>query len=202
MKSSRGFTLIEVIIALVALSIILTSIYGAFFLADSATKGGESSMTRLQEARTTLDYMRREIESALFSPEQAYTSFKLEDRDIYGRQASRLAFTTQTPTTMGLVSVTYYINESDRKFTLMKELRRPFGKPSTEIEPEDIAEEIDFFMVEVRGADGKWVKTWDATTSGKLPEEIKITIGVKIKERVVSLFEFASPMTGKNASAQ
>jgi general secretion pathway protein J len=93
----EGFTLIEVLLALVLLSVILGAIYSTFILSHKAMEGMDQSLVKLQECRMAIDAIRREIESISYTPGREKTVFRIEDRDLYGKQASRFSFQTFSP---------------------------------------------------------------------------------------------------------
>ncbi|MBI4839084.1 MAG: prepilin-type N-terminal cleavage/methylation domain-containing protein [Nitrospirae bacterium] len=56
-----GFTLIEVLLSLVLLTVMLGAVYGSFFSVQKALERFNGVSLKYQEARTALDIMRREI---------------------------------------------------------------------------------------------------------------------------------------------
>ncbi len=195
MKSSIseecGFTLLEVLVAFSILAIILVSLYSAFFLSHKAVKGLDESMLRLQECRMALDIMKREIDSSFYKDGDKNTGFKLEDRDNYGKPASRLIFTTLSPLRAGISEVRYYIKESDKKLVLYKAMAPSFGHEK-ETQEADILEDIEEFIIEAKYGD-KWVRTWDSGLLHRLPKEVNISIKVKVKEKSILLSMRARP---------
>ena len=191
----EGFTLIEVLLALMLLSVILGAIYSTFLLSHKAMEGMDQSLVKLQECRMAIDAICREIESISYTPGREKTVFRIEDRDLYGKQASRFSFQTFSPLLPGASLVSYHVEEADGKLNLLKEIHshRPSG---TEEPGYEVIEEIESFLVEAKFQDS-WVKTWDASDSKKVPEEIRITITALFKDRRLSIFERASPKMGK-----
>ena len=108
-KDEKGFTLLELLIAMVLFSIILAAIYGSFFLSYRAMTGLDESLLKLQECRTAIDVMTREGESILYKPGNASSLVKVEDKDFYGKQASRLTFTAFSPLSSGMALISYYV---------------------------------------------------------------------------------------------
>lgn len=196
-KKGAGFTLIEVLISVALISVIFASLYSTFFLADRAVGTVSGSLVKLQEARGIVDIMKREIESTLYSPDKTYSSFKVEDRDFYGRQASQLSFTAFSPIVNGLARIEYIVEETEGKMIMKKRIESAFsqGEP---VEPVELMEEVESFAVEVLYED-KWVKTWDSGITNKPPEEVKISISLKIGESKegISLSDIAIPRIGK-----
>ncbi|MEW6215210.1 MAG: type II secretion system protein GspJ [Nitrospirota bacterium] len=190
-----GFTLIEVLLAFTILSIILAVLYITFFLSHKAIDGIDESLLKLQESRMAIDIMSREVDSILYSAGNKNSVFKVEDRDIYGKQASRFIFTAFSPLVSGLSIISYYVEEKDGKLTIFKNLNSAY-KPSFEGKGVEVVEEVETFMVEVLDGN-KWVRTWDASETEKIPEALRITITVLTKDRRVSIYETVRPKIGR-----
>jgi general secretion pathway protein J len=198
----KGFTLIEVLVALGISVIVMTALYSSFFLSRKAVDAVDDSLLRLQESRALLDIIKREMESALYDQSKiangkAYTLFKLEDRDFYGKQASKVSFTSFSPLVAGLAKIEYSVEEDDGKLVLKKRIGSAFTKTG---EPKSIElmEDIESFTVEARYGD-KWVKTWDSAQSSSMPEEIRVSVKVFTKkgETPFMAYDVARPRYGK-----
>jgi prepilin-type N-terminal cleavage/methylation domain-containing protein len=187
-RSPSGFTLIEVLVSVAILSIVLASIYGTFFLSHRAIEGMDESMTKLQESRRALDILKRELDSAV-------SYFRIQDRDVYGKQASQLTFTAFSVLRPGLSRIAYYIEDNDGKLYLYKKVASPFGKQETE--GVEIIEDLDAFAIEVRYND-KWIKIWDTDINKNMPDEVRISLSMMIKGRKVTLSDVSKPMFGKH----
>ncbi len=191
--AEAGFTLIELLIATALLSVILAAVYGAFFISQKAMTGLDESLVRLQECRAALDVMGRETESVLYSPVNKNSLFKTEDKDFYGKQASRLTFTAFSPLSPGVSLISYYVEEKDGVLTLFKKMDNVY-KPVT-TKGTELIEGVDSFTVEVNDGN-KWVKTWDTLETGRAPVEVRITIVARIKDKPVSFFDTVRPKIG------
>ncbi|MDP2167880.1 MAG: prepilin-type N-terminal cleavage/methylation domain-containing protein [Thermodesulfovibrionales bacterium] len=192
---NKGFTLIEVLIAVTLLSIILGALYSTFFLSERAMGAVDESLLKLRELRTALDTIGREVEAVSYSRTADYTAFRVQDRDIYGKQASRFSFSCFSPLSPGLSMVSYYAEETDGRLVLFKKVKPARPGPFDDEEAE-IMEDIREFSVEVKSGD-RWVRTWDAGETGRVPEEIRVSITVSIKGRELSLYETLRPKIGR-----
>ncbi len=196
--NKRGFTLIEVLIATTILSVVLAAIYSTFFLSHRAMEGMDEHMLKIQESRKALDILRRELDSVYFDSGDKYTSFKIEDRDIYGKQATQLTFTTFSTLRPGLSRISYYIEEKDGKLNLFKKIESPYFNENNREETQgvDIIENIEAFAIEAIYNDN-WVKTWDTEIIQGLPEKLRISLTIKIKGRDVILSDMSRPRIGR-----
>jgi general secretion pathway protein J len=195
-STEAGFTLLELLVAFAILTIILGAIYGTFFLSHKALDGIDDTLLKLQECRMTLDTLGREMESALYNPSDRLSTFKIEDRDLYGKQASRVVFTTFSPLTPGLSLVSYYVDENNGKLTLMKNIRSAFTPGNPEEKGVGLIDDLRAFSVEAM-LKGKWVRTWDAADTSVLPEEIRVTITFTLKDKPFTLYETIDPRIGR-----
>lgn len=193
--SEGGFTLIELLVSVVLLSIVLGAVYSTFFMAHKALNGMDDSLLKLRECRMFMDTIVRESDSVLAG--RKYSAFKVEDRDIFGKETSRFTFTAFSPLLPGLSLISYYIDQKGGKLVLFKTIRGvSIVSTKKESEPVELMEGIGSFTVEV--SDGnKWVRTWDMATTGRLPDEIRITMTVTIKGRPITLYETVRPKIGR-----
>jgi prepilin-type N-terminal cleavage/methylation domain-containing protein len=192
-KLSEGFTLIEVLLALAIFSVILTVLYGSFFVSHRALKGSDAALLTLHELRTAMDRIQREVEAALPEKDGEYT-FRVRDRDIFGRQASQLEFATHLSAAPGPSIVSYYVKQVDDRLVLLKRSAPAFGG-RTGGRAAEMLDEVNSFTVEAYEG-GMWLKTWQ---SEKLPEELRITISIPYMGKDLTLTKTIRPKIGKRA---
>jgi general secretion pathway protein J len=188
-----GFTLIEILIAVALLSIVLAAIYSTFFLAHKAIDGMDESMVKLQESRRALDILKCELDSSYVNTDK-HTFFRMSDRDIFGKGASQLEFTTFSTLRPGLSRISYYFEEKDGKMNLLKKIESPYT-PDGETKGFAIIEDLSGFTVEAK-YDDTWVRTWDTEINRSKPEQIRISISVAIKGKKVTLSDISMPKIG------
>jgi prepilin-type N-terminal cleavage/methylation domain-containing protein len=187
-----GFTLIELLVSVVLLSIVLGAVYSTFFLAHRALDGMDDSILKLRECRMFMDTIVRETDSLMVA--QKYGAFKLEDRDVFGKETSRFTFTAFSPLVPGLSVISYYADQKDGKLVLFKKIGSVSG--TKEPEPVELMDGIGAFEVDVLNGDN-WVKTWDYAETKKVPDEIKITLTIMLKDKPVSIYETVRPKIGR-----
>lgn len=192
-QRKSGFTLLEVLIATAILSVILASIYSTFFLSYRAMEGMDESLTKLQEARRAIDILRCELEATYQSEQDTNTFFRIEDRDVYGKQTTQLVFTTFSTLRPGLSKISYYVEEKEGKLSLFKRVESPYSKE--ESGGVDIIEDLDGFTIEAKYNDA-WIRTWDTTVNKANPEELRIGLTMVVKGHTITLSDIAKPRIG------
>lgn len=194
--SLSGFTLLEILIALALLGVLAGALYGTYF---SLIKGRESAVAGMEarrELRTTLDLLRKELNSALYSRNNKRLHFSVENRDIFGKPASVLAFTAIAPPQPGgqiisdQLELKYEIVERDKQMVLTRQSKDLYHSGEAARYPQ--MESIEGFLVECRNGD-KWVKIWDTAINFGLPQAIRITVTVKDGEKTAEYTVLAAP---------
>ena len=198
---NSGFTLLEVLIAVVLLGILSAALYGSYFCVLQARDRASSGMESRRELGATLDLIRREVSSAVFKANSANElhplKFVVEDRDNFGVPASTLELTTLAPPTgqnrseSGVVVVTYRMAEKDKKNILTRQERDLFSEEST-VPAYPQMEQISSFLVECYDG-SKWVKTWNTATNGRRPGSIRVTVQVEEEGKPVEFLVLSSP---------
>ncbi|HEX9022631.1 MAG TPA: GspJ family type II secretion system protein [Geobacteraceae bacterium] len=196
-SSNRGFTLLEVLIAVVLLAILMTALYGSYFAVIRARDRASEGMEDRRELGATLDLLRREISSAVYNRSDQRLRFVVEDRDIFGKPASNLEFTTLAPPSglarpeSGVIDVQYRMLEKDKKPILTRQEQDLLViSPTVPVYPQ--MEHISSFLVECN--DGtKWVKSWDTALNGVLPKLLRITIQFEEGGAPVEFSVYATP---------
>jgi len=196
---NSGFTLIEVLIAVVLLGILTAALYGSYFGVLRARDRASSGMESRRELGATLDLIRREVSSApliISGTTDKRLRFVVEDRDNFGVPSSTLELTTLAPpagqsrSESGIVIVTYRMIEKDKKRILIRQERDLFSEESTAPAYPQM-EQISSFLVECYDG-SKWVKTWD-TTNGKRPGSVRVTVQVEEEGKPVEFSVLSVP---------
>jgi len=195
-RVQAGFTLLELLIALALLGILAGGLYGTYFSLIKGRESANEGMEARRELRTTLDLLRREISSALYNSRNTKHHFSVEDKDIFGKPASLLAFTAIASPQPGgqavsdQVDLKYEIMERDKKIILTRRAKDIYHLAEPARYPQ--MESIEGFLVECLNGN-KWVKSWDAVTNLGLPKLVRITVTVKEGEKTADYSVLAAP---------
>ncbi len=200
--SSKGFTLIEILVAVALTSIILAALYSTFFSVLRAQSAIDKGLERTRGVSRFLETFSKEIKSSFYKENNPITNFTGEKNDRNGKTLSRVTLTTFTypllkegRPTGDLIAVRYSVEEDrDKKMTLYKETWNPYAKDDRKnVFKAEVLEDIDGF--EISYFNGKdWAKAWDARLDKKLPDAVKASISVRDKGDVKEFTTIAQTM--------
>lgn len=194
---NSGFTLLEVLIAVVLLGILSAALYGSYFGVLKARDRAAAGMESRRELGATLDLIRREVSSAVYHNTDKRLRFVVEDRDNFGVPSSALELTPLTPPSgqtrseSGIAVVTYKMVEKDKKRILVRQERDLFSE-ETKIPAYPQMEQISSFFVECYDG-SKWVKSWDSAINFKLPVSVRVTVQVEEEGKPVQFTVISTP---------
>jgi len=181
-SSNKGFTLLEILVAVVLLGILTAAVYGSYFTVLRARERASEGMEARRELGGTLDLIRREFAAVAYSPTDKRLRFVVEDRDHFGKPASNLELTTLTPPSAqgrkesGIIAVRYRMDDLDKQRILTRREQDIFFEaPDAKGYPQ--MERISSFLVECYDG-SKWVRSWDTALNGALPKMLRITVQV------------------------
>jgi len=195
--SARGFTLVELLVAVAILAAISVLIYGAFSGMKRSREGLERVQDRYREGRLAMARMNRELQSA-------YISFHNPINLSFAIQKTAFIGTTGTPADR-LDFDSFSNRRIDRNSHVTDQCELSyFGSPNPEeagitdlarrvsttldLDPkkggrvEVLATDIDLFDLQyLDPVTGNWVDTWDTTQSltgqpARLPVQVRITL--------------------------
>ena len=176
------------------LSVVLVALYSTFFVSVKAVEGTGDTLIRLQEGRMALDILRRELAATFFSGSNKFTFFSITENDISDKNVSTLAFTAFSPYIPGLSNIVYYVEEREGRLVLLKKIN-PDWNIDVNMQGTEIIENVDGFTVEAL-FNGQWVNLWDTGATGRVPDELRVTITLRIKDKLIPLFEIIRPRIG------
>ncbi|GFE59468.1 type II secretion system protein GspJ [Geobacter sp. AOG2] len=201
---NKGFTLLEVLIAVVLLGILTAALYGSYFAVLKARERSAEGMEERRELGNTLDLLRREIDSALYTSSDKRLKFVVEDRDSFGQPASNLEVTTLAPPAplvdgrkeSGVIDVQYRMEEKEDKHLILTRREQDVLLESTDVSAYPQMERISSFLVECSSDGSKWVKSWDTALNGRLPKWVRVTVQVEENGSLVAFSVYATPRAG------
>jgi len=127
-RAERGFTLVEIMLAVSLLSIIVTVMYSAFHTIGRIMRKTEQTKNTYQSARLIMSRMRQDVCCAHFSPQRKNFIFKGEDMLEADGDADALTFVTAAHVISGRdvpegdwAEVSYYLDEDNPGLLVRRE---------------------------------------------------------------------------------
>jgi len=180
-SASAGFTLLEMILALVIFGMIAALVYSAFYFGHRAVTSGERAADESQRMRLVEELMGRQIRSAV------YYFAKHDDDEIafFLGAADGMSFVTSAPQShggTGLAVVTYRLVQShlvveERTNFTPDELYDP--PVNTRVERAVLLEGFSSFRLDYLAreeVDLGWAEKWDARDEDSLPAVVRVTV--------------------------
>ena len=196
-RAARGFTLVELLVAIVILSAISLLIYNAFASMKRSREGLERVQDRYREGRLALTRMTRELQSAYISLQAPILPSLLVQKTAFiattGTPADRLDFDSFSNRRIDRNSHVSdqcelsYFGSSDPDRSGVTDLVRRVST-TLDLDPkkggrvEVLATDIDLFKLQyLDPVTNSWLDTWDTTQSvtgqpARLPVQVKIVL--------------------------
>jgi general secretion pathway protein J len=200
-KGYSGFTLLEILIAILIFSTLLTTIYASYTGTFRVIDDTESQAEIYRMARIAMERMLEDLESLYIhngtqqggSEEEQESSFQFfgEEREIMGRRADTLRFIssahidfTGKDPGFGPTRISYYVKENDDGEDFI--LYRSDNPLSMETHPFDeesgglvLCEGLASVVFTYYGEDGQTFTNWDymsEVSEKKIPKAVSVTL--------------------------
>ena len=179
----RGFTLIEVLVAVSLLAILLTAVYGIFGGVNSAKLRLDSDSADYHLARVIFDRFGRELHGAYFRSGDPTTMFRggKNDQDEPFLELTTTAVTLLSDTGSGISEVRYRLAPDREADTGCQVLLR--GERSRQAAAAPVDDRMMRLAPNVASLSlrfytgGRWLEQWDARQSG-LPQLVEVSLVV------------------------
>ncbi len=196
-RNARGFTLVELLVAIVILSLISVLIYSAFSSMKRSREGIQRVEDRYREGRLAMARMTRELQSAFISLHAPINTSLLVEKTAFvgtqGMPADRVDFDSFSNRRIDRNShisdqceLSYFGSANPDESGVTDLARRV--STTLDLEPrkggrvEVLATDIDLFDLQyLDPLTGSWVDTWDTTQSltgqpARLPLQVRIVL--------------------------
>jgi general secretion pathway protein J len=188
--NSKGFTLLELVIALTILTVIVVIIFGALRIGIRAWEKGERDVDIRQRQRIVLDLIKRQLASTCVSDvwtrDQQLVPIKGDSKSI--EFVSQISLTPGNQ--LGMVFVKYAVKrekEGDKERLTFYE--RSVALPDKKMgggssEEGDYSElmsgmksmEFEYLKEQPEEAASKWQKNWDPEVDKGVPRAVRVTL--------------------------
>ncbi len=191
----RGFTLIELVLALSIVAVMVTILFGALRVGLRAWQRGEERAETLQHMRSLTQL----LEQALAG---AYTFLGQSDKDtppqvLFKGETDRLSFVTIAPPmplpgSIAFTAVSLSMDGGAAPALAIREKALPNFDPFEAVPPSVVDPAVTAVRFRyLRDAGGSWEDTWDGEQERALPRAVELTLTVMVNGRV----EVEPPMT-------
>ena len=182
-RGIRGFTLIEVLVAISLLAIVLTSVYGIFSSVNATKIRLDSDSAEYHLARVVFDRLGRELHGSYYRRGDPTTLFR-GGVNTQGESFLELTTTAVTPlsaTGTGIAEVRYRLapdNESNESRQVLLRSERPRQSATLAVDDRMMRLAPDVVSLSLRFyTKGNWKDEWDARQDG-LPQLVEIALVV------------------------
>lgn len=196
----RGFTLIEVLVAISLLAIIMTAVYGIFGGVNAVKLRLDSDSAEYHLARVVFDRLGRELHGVYYRKGDQTTMFRggVNDQEEAFLELTTTAVSLLSATGSGISEVRYRLAPdlevgNGRQVLLRAERPRqsatmPVDERMMRLGPDVVRLSLRFFT------EGHWQEQWDAKQDG-LPQlvEISLVIGSDKQRQIPFITTFEIP---------
>jgi general secretion pathway protein J len=187
---ARGFTLLEIVIALAIVGALLAIAFGGLRVALTAWRRGEDRAEAHQHARTLMAVLARSIGSAYpycIAPEQAPGA--VVQFDGYG---DRLAFVTRAApfplaASIAFTAVRLSLDTGDDPGLVVSERALPNEDVWSKATPVLRDREVTALHLRYLRPEGDWEDRWDGKAELGLPAAVEVTLTTTLQGRAAAL---------------
>ncbi|MFK5927667.1 MAG: type II secretion system protein GspJ [Desulfuromusa sp.] len=180
--SARGFTLIEVLLAILIGTLVLTSVYGIFSSVSGARNRLEAEGDLYHQARIFFDRIGGELGSLRLSPlgkGTVFSSGQTSVGDFF------LEFNTELVSPLlqqygGISRVRYEVRQEEESMVLFRSEQVLLADMAAS-EPLQFISDLETFQVRYF-RQGRWQGSWSGKTP---PQMVEITLELKIDDRLI-----------------
>jgi general secretion pathway protein J len=203
---SRGFTLIELIVAVTVLGFVTVLLYGAFASMKSSRDGLVRIQDRYREGRIAMARIVRDLQSAYISQHVPLSPALVVQKTAFvgkvGIPAHRVDFNAfsnvqrdRSAHVSDQIEVSYFSSDDPEKAGTIDLVRRtseyPDNEPGKGGRVEVLATDIDLFELEyLDPTTSLWTENWDTTQAtgqtNRLPLQVRIRLVLKQGARSTS----------------
>jgi general secretion pathway protein J len=200
-KGYSGFTLLEILIAIVIFAVVLTTIYASYTGTFRVIGDTESQAEIYRMARIAMERIMEDLESVYIQKDNerassegdrgSFFQFLGDEREIMGRRADSLRFISSAHIDFsgqnpghGATQIGYYVEESsDGEGFVLYRADNPLFKETYPIDEESgglvLCEGLASVAFTYYGGDGQTSNSWDSASEGmeiKIPKAVSITL--------------------------
>jgi general secretion pathway protein J len=205
-RRARGFTLIELVVAVTVLAFVTLLLYGAFSSMKSSRDGLARIQDRYREGRVAMARIARDLSSSYISQHIPISPALIVQKTAFvgkvgipGHRVDFNAFSNvqrdRSAHVSDQIEVSYFASDDPERSGTYDLVRRTSEYPDEEPDKggrvEVLATDIDLFQLEYLDATtGLWTETWDTTQAtgqtNRMPLQVRVRLVLKQGSRTTS----------------
>jgi len=176
MRRAKGFTLVEVVLALSIAAAVLVMVFGGLRMALAAWSKGEARAARLDHARGVLVLFERALDGAF--PYRYVPEGRREPRLLFEGRPDRVTFATLAPPfPAGTIAFTAISLSSETTGLTLRQHVLPNPLPLDHVPPAPAAPQTPAARFRYLGEEpGAWQDEWDMSREDATPRAVEITV--------------------------
>ena len=176
-RAVRGFTLVEVVLALSIAATVLVIVFGGLRVAVAAWSKGEARAARLDHARGVIVLLERALEGAF--PYRFVAPQERESHVLFDGRPDRVTFATLAPPFPGAVPIAFTavsLSSEETGLTLRQQVL-PSLLVLDRLAPVLVDRETAAVRFRYLGQEpGAWQEAWDMSREETIPRAVEITL--------------------------
>lgn len=189
-RSARGFTLLEVLLALAIVAALVTIAFGGMRIALAAWRQGEDRAEAHQHVRSTALLLARAVGAAY--PYRAPRGLAPEPVVLFEGAPQRLAFVTQLPpfapaAAIAFTAVVIELEDGGQPGLVVRQRPLPNRDPFAEAEVAFRDPSVTGFQVRYLDEAGAWQEQWKVDDERGTPRAVRLALEATLHGRAVVL---------------
>ena len=184
----RGFTLIELVLALTIVAVMVTLLFGGLRVGLRAWQRGEERAAVLQHARSVTQLLQESL-GGIYAYRGRADQDTPSDVLLFQGEAERLSFVTVSPpmslpAAIAFVAVTLSMDAGDAPGLAIREKALPNFNPFEAVAPSVVDPTITAIRFRYLRDEGTWEETWDGQDERMVPRAVEVTLTAMMNGRV------------------
>ena len=188
-RDQRGFTLLELVLALSIVAAMLAIVFGGLRVGIRAWQRGEERTESQQHSRSLNALLAQALGGT--TPYLAAAAAGVQPDVLFQGEPDKLSFVTVSapfplPAPIAFTAVTLSVDEGDKPGLAIREKALPNEDPFEDVPP--IVVDPTFTAVRfryMRDAEGSWEERWDGAQERAVPRAVEVTLTTMVGGRPV-----------------
>jgi general secretion pathway protein J len=185
---NRGFTLIEMLLAIALSALLLVTVYSTYFSIARSIDTTLGTQELLETGRVLLEMLKRDIRGIGLSRFPLIGTLQ----EVDGKSVTNVVFVTSAPSSTNPFKwskVGYALTQGPQGEWIF--IKKEASNPDDDLDQLGRVFEISRLVTSFRLAffnGAEWVEQWDSRSTGKLPKQVRITVEISDDKKNVQTF--------------